>query len=63
MLSEEGDAPRGQLYVTIPRGDQPIDSYDPAYWAACFPVLFPYGDACEGVARRALLSDKDWIRA
>ena len=47
----------------LPRGDEPLDSYQAAYWPACFPVLFPYGDACDGIMRITPLQDLHWVRS
>ena len=38
-----------------------MDSYQAAYWPSCFPVLFPYGDACDGILRRTPLHDSQWV--
>ena len=50
------------VYGVIPRGDATLDGYSPAYWSMCFPILFPYGDACDGLVRRSFLSDREWAR-
>ena len=51
------------IYGVLPRGDEPLDSYQAAYWPACFPVLFPYGDACDGILRSAPLHGSHWVRS
>ena len=51
------------VYGVLPRGDEPLDSYQAAYWSACFPALFPYGDACDGILRNAPLHGSQWVRS
>ncbi|CAL1151019.1 unnamed protein product [Cladocopium goreaui] len=49
-----------KLYVVVPHADEPLNSYDPFFWTACFPLQFPYGDGIDGQPRRTYLSDHDW---
>ena len=51
------------FYTVVPHAEQPLDSYQAAYWSACFPVLFPYGDACDGLMRASPVSDSLWARS
>ena len=51
-----------RIYANLPHGDTPLDSYQSYYWSACFPLLFPYGDACDGIHRRTFLRDYDWAK-
>lgn len=51
---------RRKMYLAIPHSDTPLDSYDPAFWSLCFPVLFPFGDGLDGQPRGQYLTDHDW---
>lgn len=49
-----------KIYVAVPHADTPLDSYDPSFWAMCFPCLFPFGDGIDGQPRPRYLSDHAW---
>ena len=51
---------RQKISCVLPHADEPLNSYDPSFWAFCFPCLFPYGDGIDGQIRPKHLSDYDW---
>ena len=54
------EASRQKIYCVLPHADTPLNSYDPSFWAFCFPWLFPYGEAIDGQIRPRHLSDYEW---
>ena len=49
-----------KVYAYLPHADTPLDSYHPAFWTFCFPLLFPWGDGLDGSPRQTFFSDHHW---